>query len=249
MDCDVFINIPKLKTHKKAGVTLSLKNLVGINGLRNCLPHHTAGGPNERGDEFPERGVRRAVESRGLRAFNRLLVRRGGTGGWLARSVKALGRGVFGDVSRVVRHGNWEGNDTAWRMVLDLNQAFLWHDSSGARRETPRRQLSIVEGIIGGEGDGPLAPDPYPSGLLVAGCNPWAVDRVAAGEMGLDPALIPLLQRPLDDSQRFAWLLPAGAPEVLADGERPAGWRPFRPHFGWPSLAGGASPRVVTGGR
>jgi uncharacterized protein (DUF362 family) len=28
---DVFINLPKMKTHKKAGITCSLKNLVGIN--------------------------------------------------------------------------------------------------------------------------------------------------------------------------------------------------------------------------
>ena len=32
---DVFINLPKLKTHKKTGVTLSLKNLVGINADKN----------------------------------------------------------------------------------------------------------------------------------------------------------------------------------------------------------------------
>ena len=43
--CDVLINLPKLKTHKKAGVTLSLKNLVGINTDKNWLPHHTEGDP------------------------------------------------------------------------------------------------------------------------------------------------------------------------------------------------------------
>lgn len=32
---DVFINMPKLKTHKKSGVTLSMKNLVGINADKN----------------------------------------------------------------------------------------------------------------------------------------------------------------------------------------------------------------------
>src|SRR5262249_32950218 len=39
LEADVIVNIPKLKTHKKTGVTISLKNLVGVNGHRNCLPH------------------------------------------------------------------------------------------------------------------------------------------------------------------------------------------------------------------
>lgn len=30
VEADVLISLPKIKTHKKAGVTLSLKNLVGI---------------------------------------------------------------------------------------------------------------------------------------------------------------------------------------------------------------------------
>ena len=35
IEADVVINLPKLKTHKKAGITNALKNLVGINGKRN----------------------------------------------------------------------------------------------------------------------------------------------------------------------------------------------------------------------
>ena len=41
MACDLFINVPKMKTHKKTGITCCLKNLVGINGDKNWLPHHT----------------------------------------------------------------------------------------------------------------------------------------------------------------------------------------------------------------
>lgn len=51
--CDVIFNLPKLKTHKKAGITVSLKNLVGINGDKNWLPHHTEGDPSSGGDEHP----------------------------------------------------------------------------------------------------------------------------------------------------------------------------------------------------
>ena len=44
MEADVIINLPKLKTHKKAGVTCALKNLIGINGNKEYLPHHRTGG-------------------------------------------------------------------------------------------------------------------------------------------------------------------------------------------------------------
>ncbi|MBT7735768.1 MAG: DUF362 domain-containing protein, partial [Verrucomicrobia bacterium] len=53
MDADVLINLPKLKTHKKVGVTCALKNLVGINANKNWLPHHTEGTPDLGGDQFP----------------------------------------------------------------------------------------------------------------------------------------------------------------------------------------------------
>src|SRR6185503_1679359 len=54
MEADVFINVPKLKTHKKVGVTCALKNLVGINANKNWLPHHTEGAPQNGGDQFPK---------------------------------------------------------------------------------------------------------------------------------------------------------------------------------------------------
>src|ERR1035441_1021677 len=51
---DVVVSLPKLKTHKKAGITVSLKNLVGINGDKNWLPHHTEAAGSFRGDESPD---------------------------------------------------------------------------------------------------------------------------------------------------------------------------------------------------
>ena len=48
IEADVVFNVPKLKTHKKAGVTGALKNLVGINGHKAYLPHHRKGGVRPR---------------------------------------------------------------------------------------------------------------------------------------------------------------------------------------------------------
>src|SRR6185369_17770381 len=53
IEADVVINLPKLKTHKKAGVTCALKNLIGINGNKEYLPHHRIGGSTTGGDCYP----------------------------------------------------------------------------------------------------------------------------------------------------------------------------------------------------
>src|SRR5215475_5733494 len=52
LDADVFVNVPKLKTHGKCGITCSLKNVVGINGDKAYLPHFRTGSPPENGDDY-----------------------------------------------------------------------------------------------------------------------------------------------------------------------------------------------------
>ncbi len=53
LDADVVLNLPKLKTHSKAGMTGALKNAIGINGLKDWLPHHRAGPAEAGGDDYP----------------------------------------------------------------------------------------------------------------------------------------------------------------------------------------------------
>ncbi|WP_425806410.1 DUF362 domain-containing protein [Desulfitobacterium sp. Sab5] len=53
LSANVVISVPKLKTHRKAGLTCCLKNLVGINVDKNYLPHFTMGSKNMGGDEMP----------------------------------------------------------------------------------------------------------------------------------------------------------------------------------------------------
>lgn len=242
MEADVIINLPKLKTHKKTGITLSLKNVVGVNGHRNCLPHHTIGTPDEMGDEFPTSQSLNKIQSRFNQAFRRSLWRHGGLGGVWARKIKRLGKKIFGGSDQVVREGNWYGNDTAWRMVLDLNKVLFYYAGDGTLRKEPRRYLSIVDGIIAGEGDGPVAAEPKPAGLLVAGFNPVAVDTACAVLMGFDYRKIPLLacawkisNHPLADFHPSEIHFLSNMPYwngKLEDLER-APHLGFLPHFGW----------------
>lgn len=53
-DADVFISIPKLKTHQKVGNTLNLKGLVGTITNKNQLVHWRIGTPETGGDEYPD---------------------------------------------------------------------------------------------------------------------------------------------------------------------------------------------------
>jgi len=229
LGADVIINLPKLKTHKKTGVTLSLKSFIGLSHEKYWLPHFTAGHPGVGGDEFerPQSGSDRleAYLSRVPLSGGHSLVAR-------APRLRAAPR---------IIDGSWEGNDTLWRTILDLNRAILFADRDGRLRDTQqRRYLAIVDGIVAGEGEGPLGATPVDAGLLVAGRDPALVDHVATRAMGLDPSRIVMIREALDGK-----LLPSGHLDLLdLVTEGPAFERTFRPPRSWPSLAPSHSTKV-----
>jgi len=53
LEADLVVNLPKMKTHQKAGITGALKNLVGINGDKASLVHYRLGDLQRGGDEYP----------------------------------------------------------------------------------------------------------------------------------------------------------------------------------------------------
>ena len=230
LDADLFVNLPKMKTHKKVGVTLSLKNLVGINGDKNYLPHFTMGTPGSRGDEFAATGFGAEVQSRATRWFKAAMNRAPGLARALGPAIRSTGTAVFGDTEAVVRSGNWHGNDTAWRMVLDLNRILFHYEGSGGRRRKPLRYLSIVDGIVAGEGNGPLESDALPCGVLVAGTSPVAVDQVCATLMGFDWKKIPMIREAYVPSRLP--IVDHGPDEIEVLPELGVAFH-FKPHFGW----------------
>ncbi len=116
LDADVFVSLPKLKTHHWAGATLSLKNLFG------SLP-----------------GI------------------------------------CYG----------WPKNELHWRgipnSIVDIALTHMPH-------------LAIVDGIIGMEGDGPLAGTPKPVGAVVMGMDLLALDATCCRLMKLPPERLPTLR-------------------------------------------------------
>ncbi|MBJ20228.1 MAG: DUF362 domain-containing protein [bacterium] len=199
LSADLVINLPKLKTHKKTGVTLAIKNLVGINGNKNWLPHHCLGPVDEGGDEFPNNKWIDRARSRATELARFLLARSVGLKFFqLVRRVESATRG-----DDFIRSGNWHGNRTTWRMCCDLNRCLYYSDAEGLHLNSPtpvRTVLTIIDGVLAGEGEGPLAPSDVKLGAVIAGTDPIGVDLVAVRLMGFDATKLQKLLGPMEDS-------------------------------------------------
>ena len=193
LEADVVINLPKLKTHRKVGVTACLKNVVGINGHKDWLPHHRVGSIKEGGDEYLNPSFLKSIRNSlgeqldGGPHSSRNSARRFATR-IIARLIRHMARDSYSE-------GSWYGNDTLWRTVLDLNRLLIYADHEGVMKEIPQRKcLHIVDAIVAGEGEGPMEPDSRPLGVLFGGINPVAVDAVLATMIGFDYRKIPLIK-------------------------------------------------------
>ena len=203
IDADVVINLPKLKTHRKAGITCALKNLIGINGNKEYLPHHRIGGADTGGDCYPGGSrVKRALEY----SLDRQNMSSSFAAARVWREVAAsLTRisSISGDT--IGAEGSWSGNDTVWRTGLDLNRVLLYGRPDGTLAETPQRVIiHLADAVVAGQGEGPLRPEPLPLGLIFGGRNSAAVDWVGAHLLGYEPRRIPIAREAFT---QFRWPL------------------------------------------
>jgi uncharacterized protein (DUF362 family) len=191
-DADVVISLPKVKTHQKAGLTAALKNLVGVNGDKDYLPHHRIGGTGFKGDCYPGGNYLRYWAELCRDKANR---RQGKKSYWYWFKFSSLLWKLSLPGKEHHLGAGWHGNDTTWRMVFDLNKIAVYGRDDGTIANTPQRVLySLCDGIVGGQGDGPLHPDPLPLGLI-SFCNHAALNDVCMGVlMGFDIQKIALLK-------------------------------------------------------
>jgi hypothetical protein len=143
---------------------------------------------------------------------------------------------------RALDGGNWYGNDSAWRMTLDLLRMFYFADRDGNLYNTPqRRMFSVIDGVIGGENCGPLTPDPKPAGLLAAGESALAVDLVGTRLMGFDPLKLQMYSHALAHDECDFGVRTLDDIRICSDDaimqsclvEDCSGRSPFIPHPGW----------------
>lgn len=212
---DLFINLPKIKTHQKAGITIALKNLIGINGDKSWIPHYRKGMPMFGGDEFSKNNLLHYVnriinsklqnKSKSLWEFKKnilsLLKWKGKIKDEFIENCENLQkmRTTFGA-------GAWYGNDTLWRPILDLNKLLMLIDKKGRISDKIQRKIiCFSDGIIASEGDGPLNPTPKNIGLIALSENPVINDICCARILGFDWQKIPQLKNSILLSDIFGF--------------------------------------------
>jgi len=130
LNADLVINVPKLKTHCKAGITAALKNLVGVNGHKSYLPHHRVGGSESGGDCYAGGSALKRCAEWLLDEANE------GKNAWQAAGLSRAAGALAGAARFCGRdsqlEGAWKGNDTIWRTVLDLQRIVVLRQG-GAR--------------------------------------------------------------------------------------------------------------------
>lgn len=204
LTADFLVNVPKLKFHIKAGVTAALKNLVGINGHKEFLPHHTNGSPERGGDQYSRRGRLKPLINHVYDDYwmyvNERTQFRNLMGAIFVRTLRKVAAVVDGDR---MYDGAWSGNITIPRTTLDLNHALYFYDCNANKLSDTqlRRVLHIVDGVVAGEGYGPLRPSPKRAGVLLGGWNPLTIDVCAATLIGLDPMKVALLRYGVTDER------------------------------------------------
>jgi len=177
LDCDVFINAPKLKTHGYTGITVALKNLMGLN-VRSTI-HRMEPEILRAYEERPDIAECRESPLRDIPHFDRAKL-----GDWKW--------GQWGCAETNYYAG--PGNDVLWRTLADLNKIIRCAAPDGTlQREPVRRCLTVVDGIVGTDRTGPITNSLVRSGCVVAGRDPVAVDAVCAYIMGWDPLALNLI--------------------------------------------------------
>ena len=195
LEADVIINMPKPKTHRKAGVTISMKNIVGINARKEYLPHHTMGSVKQGGDECNTRNFCRDISDK-LYDFKNIKEAEGKY--FLARPAFVMAyflKKISNFIHNEPGEGSWSGNHTISRTINDLNKILIYADKNGHMCDEPQRKMLIVaDMIISGEKEGPVMPSRKELGVVAVGENAYAFDSIIATLMGMDASRIPTLQ-------------------------------------------------------
>ena len=102
--------------------------------------------------------------------------------------MSAATKNLFGTIPGTMKpeyHFRYPNHMDFARMLVDL--AEYW-----------KPQLTIVDAVVGMEGNGPTAGTPKPIGCLIAGASPHRVDLVCAKILGLRREQVPTLQAALE---------------------------------------------------
>ena len=234
LDANLVIDIAKLKTHKFSGVTLCLKNAIGICQGKEFLPHRRPGTLTEGGDSFPH--LPSATYVRNLRLKRSLFSLLGGKNvavirSWIRRVIPAK---LPHEIHTEPLYGDWYGNDTIWRTTLDLNLVLFHATRDGLDLSRPQRTFfGLIDGIIGMDHEAPMTGLPVYSRLLIAARDPLAADLLATYLMGFDPRNVPTITGAMAPQCRFLGDIVLCRKEIVGNHPLSESRSMFVPTKGW----------------
>jgi uncharacterized protein (DUF362 family) len=216
LDANIIFNFPKLKTHKFAGVTLCLKNLLGFTINRHYFGHY------RREDVSSNIGRYTLEKLSRIRLTNTLILN------------IFLNRKSLGNMPKMAATGSGMNNDTIWRAILDIARIILYVNSKGVLDdEKQRKHFAVVDGVMAGEGEGPLIPSPRKFGTVITGYDPLLIDIISSKLMGFDPLKIKKLYKamkahkyPISDVSEYEYILSYNIPSFCF--KPPTGWEHAR---------------------
>lgn len=197
LEADVIINLPKPKTHRKAGFTGSLKNYIGVCSRKISIPHNVTGNIKEGGDTYHGPKFIFATENK-IRDKENVYQARGHK---YKGNILKCARIPFYFFRRITHKryfgtGNWYKNDTIWRSILDVNRIMIYADKKGNLQNMPQRKFfTLGDMIISGHKNGPLAPTPKKMGVIICSEFPVAFDLALTKIMGLRLDMLPVLNK------------------------------------------------------
>ncbi len=195
LKADVIINLPKPKTHRKAGYTGALKNMIGVNAMKDFLPHHTKGSYLlKEGDEYYV-GSKIDKKKSDINDLVDILDKKSLF--FMSRTLRLIENVLLKNLSEIEKYseGSWWGNNTIWKTILDINQIILYADKQGKiQNNIQRKVITIGDMVIAGEGEGPMMPVPKRTNSLIFADNSVLFDKILVKFMGFDECRLTILK-------------------------------------------------------
>ena len=203
LKADVIISMPKPKSHRIAGYTAALKNMIGANARKEYLPHHRKGAKGVNSDEYV--GTHRLlkwINSTAKDCMNHAIKMNNQA---LIRVFNEIGRRTGRRLNKLepdrVISGMWYGNDTIWRTILDVNHAIMYADKDGIIKDIPQRKIiHIGDMVVCGDHEGPLNPSYKKVGGILFSENAVEFDMVVVKLMGFDWRKLKVLYKAIQDN-------------------------------------------------
>ncbi len=207
LEADVIINVPKPKTHRIAGYTGAMKNMIGMNARKEYLPHHSRSFIIKNGDDSTKthillKNINSTANDIRNWSLNHNYIN-------LAKQADNIARIAGRKLNKLEpdrkRFGMWYGNDTIWRTILDLNHIVMYVDKGrNMQKELQRKILHIGDLVVSGEGEGPLSPSYKHIGGIMISDNAVEFDYCLVKLMGFDYRCFPVLMHALSDCELFS---------------------------------------------